>query len=80
MNLWKREDWNTVRVRVQGDVPHSTIWINDQQVSDSTDTENHAVGGMVAGPIAIQIHGGGVRWQPGGFWRWRNIAVKELPR
>jgi len=79
MNAWKREDWNTVRVRVTGDVPHATVWINDQQISDATDTENHALGGMVEGPIAIQIHGGPVRWQPGGFWRWRNIAIKVLP-
>jgi hypothetical protein len=80
MTAWKHEEWNTVRARVQGDVPHVTVWINDQQVSDATDTENHALGGMVEGPIAIQIHGGGVRWAPGGFWRWRNLAIKELPR
>jgi hypothetical protein len=34
---------------------------------------------MLEGPIAIQIHGGPVRWQPGGFWRWRNLAIRELP-
>ena len=33
MTAWKREDWNTVRVRVAGDVPHATVWINDQQIS-----------------------------------------------
>ena len=79
MTAWKREDWNTVRVRVAGDVPHATVWINDQQIADSTDTENHALNGMLEGPIAIQIHGGSVRWQPGGFWRWRNLAIRELP-
>jgi hypothetical protein len=79
MSIWKHEDWNTVRIRVQGDNPHVTVWINDQQVSDAQDTQNSAVGGMLAGPIAIQIHGGTDRWQPGGFWRWRNLAIKELP-
>ena len=79
MNLWKREEWNTVRVRVTGDAPHATVWINDQQVSDSSDSENHAFGGMIDGPIAIQIHGGPDRWNPGGYWRWRNLAIKELP-
>jgi len=34
MTVWKREDWNTVRVRVAGDAPHATVWINSQQVSD----------------------------------------------
>jgi hypothetical protein len=78
MKVWKREDWNSVRVRVEGDVPHVTVWINDQQITDFTDTENHALNGMIEGPIAIQVHGGASRWVQGGFWRWRNIGIKEL--
>jgi hypothetical protein len=77
MKVWKREDWNAIRIRVVGDVPHVTVWINDTQITDYTDTANHAVDGAVEGPIAIQVHGG-TRWVPGGFWRWRVIAVKEL--
>lgn len=76
---WKREDWNRVRARIEGDVPHVQAWINDEQVLDFTDTANHAAGRITEGPIAIQIHGGPDRWVPGGFWRWRVIAVKELP-
>ncbi len=79
MKVWKREDWNTVRARIEGDVPHITAWINGTQVLDFTDTANHAKDGITAGPIGIQIHGGPQRWVPGGFWRWRVIAVKELP-
>ena len=78
MKAWKREDWNAVRVRFVGEVPHITVWINDQQITDFTDTANHAAGGITEGPIAIQVHGGN-RWVPGGLWRWRTIAVKELP-
>ena len=78
MKVWKREDWNTIRARIEGDVPHITVWINDQQVTDFTDTANHAAGGATDGSIAIQVHGGS-RWVQGGFWRWRAIAVKELP-
>ena len=78
MKVWKREEWNTVRVRFAGDVPHITVWMNDQQITDFTDTANHAAGGITEGPIAIQVHGG-TRWVPGGLWRWRTIAVKELP-
>jgi hypothetical protein len=78
MSAWKRDDWNTVRVRVEGDAPHVTVWINDQLVTDARDAQNSAVGGMVSGPIVLQIHGGPARWQPSGFWRWRNVAIKEL--
>jgi hypothetical protein len=79
MSAWKHNDWNTIRVRVEGDVPHIQVWINGRQTADFTDTANHAVGGMVEGPFALQIHGGDHRWLPGNFWRWRNIGVRELP-
>ncbi|MBF7011722.1 DUF1080 domain-containing protein [Novosphingobium resinovorum] len=79
-DFWKREQWNHVRIRVAGDVPHVTVWINGTQVSDTTDTANHAVGGMVAGPIALQVHGGWQRWRPGDVLRWRNIAIRKLPK
>ncbi|HEX4565713.1 MAG TPA: DUF1080 domain-containing protein [Vicinamibacterales bacterium] len=78
VKAWKREAWNRVRARIEGDAPHIQAWVNDQQVLDFTDTANHAAGGITEGPIAIQIHGGPDRWIPGGFWRWRVIAVKEL--
>jgi hypothetical protein len=78
MKVWKREDWNSVRVRVTGETPHVIIWMNEQQITDYTDTANHAIDGMVEGPVAIQVHGGG-RCAPGAMWRWRTIAVKELP-
>jgi hypothetical protein len=47
-------------------------------VNEQQDTANHALGGMLEGPIALQIHGGSERWQPAGYWRWRNIGIKEL--
>ena len=78
VKAWKREEWNTVRARIEGDVPHIQAWINDQPVLDFTDTANHAMNGISEGAIGIQIHGGPDRWVPGGFWRWRVIAVKEL--
>ena len=61
--------------------PHHA-WINDQLITDFTDTANHAAGGATEGMIAIQMHFSNEktpRWVDGGFWRWRTIAVKELP-
>jgi hypothetical protein len=77
VKVWKRDDWNKVRVRMEGEIPHITVWFNDVQITDFTDTANSAIGGIVEGPIAIQVHGA-ARWVPGGFWRWRNIGIKEL--
>jgi hypothetical protein len=75
---WKREEWNAVRARIQGNPPRITTWLNGEMMFDGTDTENHAADGAEDGFIAIQMHGG-TRWRPGGYWRWRVIAVKELP-
>jgi len=78
---WKREAWNSIRARIEGDVPHIMVWINDQLVNDFTDTANHAANGATDGMIAIQMHYSDAktpRWTDGGFWRWRVIAVKEL--
>ncbi|MGH9162010.1 MAG: 3-keto-disaccharide hydrolase [Vicinamibacteraceae bacterium] len=78
---WKREGWNSIRARIEGDVPHITVWINGQLVTNFTDTANHAAGGATDGMIAIQMHFSDEetpRWVDGGFWRWRAIAVKEL--
>ena len=79
---WKREAWNSVRARIKGDVPQITVWINDQLVTEFKDTANHAANGATDGMIAIQMHFTDEktpRWVDGGFWRWRVIAVKELP-
>jgi hypothetical protein len=76
--VWKREAWNSVRARIEGDVPHIQVWINGTKVTDWYDTENHAADGATDGMIAIQLHFG-ERNIPGGFWRWRNLGVKELP-
>lgn len=78
---WRREEWNSVRARFEGTVPHITVWINGQLVTDWTDTANHAAGGAEDGMLAIQMHYTDEktpRWVDAGFWRWRIIAVKEL--
>jgi hypothetical protein len=76
--VWKREQWNSVRTRIVGNPPHITTWINDEMILDWVDSANHAADGAEDGFIGLQMHGGG-RWRPGEFWRWRVIAVKELP-
>jgi Domain of Unknown Function (DUF1080) len=81
-SVWKRETWNSVRARIEGETPRIQVWINDQLVRDFKDTANHAANGATDGMIAIQMHFSDEkvqRWVDGGFWRWRVIAVKELP-
>ena len=76
--VWKKDDWNSLRARITGDVPHITVWINGTQVTDFTDTANHLIGGLTDGEIALQVHGSKGRWASGAHHRFRNIAIKEL--
>ncbi len=87
VNAWKLNDWNTARVRVVGNPPKITTWINDQKVSEF-DGETYKQDGYnkdaVAkelgdeGSIAVQIHGGTGAWPEGAKCRWKNVRVKEL--
>jgi len=80
---WKKGEWNTLRARIEGDVPHIRVWLNEVQLVDFTDTANHAKDGATEGMIALQMHFSNQqtpRWKQGGFHRFRNVAVKELPR
>jgi hypothetical protein len=76
--VWRKGEWNSIRARMEGDTPHITVWMNGTKLVDWTDTANHAVGGATEGMIAVQVHGG-KRWVAGGYHRFRNIAVRELP-
>ena len=78
---WKEGEWNTLRARIEGAVPHIRVWLNEAPIVDWTDSANHAAGGATEGMIALQMHFSNEktpRWKPGGFHRFRNIAIREL--
>jgi hypothetical protein len=80
---WKKGEWNALRARIEGDVPHIRVWLNGVPLVDWTDSANHAADGATEGMIALQMHFSNKetpRWKDGGFHRFRNVAVKELPR
>ncbi len=79
--LWKKGEWNHLRARIEGEVPHIRVWLNDSLLVDWTDTANHASGGATEGMIALQVHFSNEktqRWKQGGYHRFRNVAIKEL--
>ena len=80
---WKKGDWNLLRARIEGDVPHIRVWLNEVPLVEWTDTANHSKEGATEGMIALQMHFSNdktPRWKAGGFHRFRDIAIKELPR
>lgn len=80
---WRKDDWNHLRARIEGAVPHIQVWMNGVQIVDWTDDANHLPDGATAGMIALQAHRSdptkpNSRWKEGGFHRYRNVAIKEL--
>jgi hypothetical protein len=63
----KMGEWNTMKVRVEGD--DVTTWLNGHEMITLKDAKI----GEKTGQIALQIHaGGGIKV------RWRNIEIKQL--
>lgn len=80
---WKKGEWNHLRARIEGDVPHIQVWMNGTRIIDWKDVANHAKDGATEGMIALQVHFSNEktpRWTAGGFHRYRNVAVKRLGR
>ena len=89
-NVWKAGDWNSFRVRMEGDVPHLTLWINDSLMWDVQETRNDFLAGATEGMIGLQCHwtalysgaaGPGMpltSWRPGRAIKFRNIGIMEL--
>ncbi len=66
-NILKYGDWNTMRIRLEGD--HLQSWLNGEPMTDITDAKI----GAGQGRICLQIHdGGGIKV------RWRNMNIKTL--
>ena len=90
--VWKIDDWNSIRIRMDGDAPHIVEWINGVQMFDVSEPVNDKIAGETTGYIGLQLHWGTVyepavapassmagSWKPDATYRCRNIAVKELP-
>ena len=89
--VWKQGEWNAFRIRMEGEVPHLTLWVNGVQMWDVTQTQNDFPAGMTEGYIGLQTHwsvtytplpdraAGAGSWKPGATHSFRNIAIKELP-
>ncbi len=66
-NVLKEKDWNTLRIKVQGD--NITTWLNGEEMVNLNDEKI----GAGQGRIALQIHdGGGIKVA------WRNLKLKTL--
>ncbi len=87
---WKENDWNAFRIRMVGEIPHLTLWINGVEMWDVTQPKNDFPARAIDGMIGFQSHwtalfspaagnwNGLNSWAPGAAHRFRNVAIKEL--
>ena len=86
VKVWRVNDWNSAKVRVVGNPPVITTWINGVKVSvfdgntfkhPQYDRDKVAKLLGAEGSIAVQVHAG-KDWPKGAKCRWKNIKVKPL--
>jgi len=84
--VWHVNDWNTARVRVEGNPAKITTWLNGVKIceydGDTFTAKNYNKQKVIdllgpEGSIAVQVHGG-KSWPVGAKCRWKNIKVKTL--
>ncbi|MEO5816236.1 MAG: SUMF1/EgtB/PvdO family nonheme iron enzyme [Gemmatimonadaceae bacterium] len=90
-SVWRQNDWNAMRIRIVGDVPTVTLWINGTQIYEAKMGRNDLIGGRTSGVIALQSHWSATTapvagsfdmsgsWKPGATHRFRNIGIKVVP-
>lgn len=89
--VWKPGEWNSFRLRMTGDIPHLTLWINGMEMWDVTQPKNDFINEATEGMIGLQSHWTALysssagkwehlnSWVPGAKHQYRNMGIKELP-
>jgi len=89
--IWKNDDWNSFRIRMQGAAPHITEWVNGVEMWDVQEPHNDKIADETDGMIGLQVHWTSLyepakntfnlpgSWRPGAVYQFRGIAIRELP-
>jgi formylglycine-generating enzyme len=88
--VWKVNDWNLFRIRMTGEIPHITLWLNGELMWDGTQPKNDFTAGATEGMIGFQVHWSATysaaakafdmsdSWKPAAEIKFRNISIEEL--
>ncbi|MEB2777716.1 SUMF1/EgtB/PvdO family nonheme iron enzyme [Algoriphagus sp. D3-2-R+10] len=88
--VWKKGEWNSFRIRMTGEIPKVSLWINGEHMWDAEGERNDLIGDVTDGMIAFQLHwsatlqpvpGGrccDFSWRPDASHQFRNVMIKEL--
>ncbi len=88
--VWKANDWNLFHIKMEGDTPLITLWVNEVKMWEVQQPKNDFIAGATEGMIGLQCHWTSVfspaasqgmpldSWKPAGKVRFRKIMVKVL--
>jgi len=85
--VWKTGEWNSLRIRMVGEAPHVTVWVNGTQLYELQMPRNDQIAGVYGGMIGLQLHwtatyaaasGTATGTRPWQLQRLRNIAIREI--
>lgn len=74
---FQEDEWNDVRVRIEGEPARIRFWLNDELVTDFRHTEATTQGVPRSGSIGLQVHPG-ESYEAGKKVRFRSIQVRPL--
>jgi len=74
---FKKDDWNKVKIRCQGEPARIQVWVNGTQVTDFQHTAETTKGVPAEGTLCLQIHPGGEGYDKSEA-RFRAIRITEL--
>ncbi len=72
---FKKNAWNKLRARIEGQPAHVTAWLNGVKMTDFKDNRERY---PREGYIGLQVHGGEGAWGETSKARFRNIRILEL--
>jgi hypothetical protein len=76
--IWKAGEWNQLHVKIEGNPPTITTWLNGVKMTTYTNDHNFEKELAGAGHLALQVHGGAGLWPKGSKIQFRDIQVREL--
>jgi hypothetical protein len=88
--VWKLGEWNEFKLRVVGEIPHVTLWINGKELWDVHLERNDLLADSTSGMIALQLHwnatllpipGGSCcaySWRPHASHQYKNLFIKRI--
>ncbi|MCI0336898.1 MAG: DUF1080 domain-containing protein [Acidobacteria bacterium] len=74
---FRKNQWNKLRARIEGQPAHVTSWLNDVKMSDFKDNRERY---PRDGYIGLQVHSGAGAWGEKSKARFKNIRIMEIKR